>query len=295
VVIFFVLLLTQVPPQGEREVYKQGIELMRTQGPDAMINFFSRQLEEGAGDLSALFGLAWGYWLKGDLAIAKQACEFILTKDPEVNVAANCHYLLGYIAAQNREAVAVTHLTQALEFYQKSDNVQGIFLANNGLAFAEILNQDYEKATIHLIQSQALLDQVEANKGHYYELRSRVAFRSGEYDRALDYGRLSYREYEKLDDLKSMTNAKCSNGFFLMLLGRFKEAVEVMTEVDAIVEEQNYEYLSVYAAANWLYAYKCKGQDFQKLERYIKRWLEQNNDETLKYHLDFVLEKSCPQ
>jgi len=267
---------------------------MRTQGPDAMINFFTQKLEDGAGDLSALFGVAWGYWMKGDLALAKKACEFILTKDPEVNVTANCYYLLGYIAAQNREPEAVAHLTKALEFYQQSNNTQGIFLTNNGLAFAEVLNRNYNNATVYLARSEKLIPELDVNLGHYFELRSRVAFRRGSYAEALEYGGQSYHEYEKLNDLKSMTNAKCSNGFFLMLLGRFKEAVQVMAEVDKIIAEQNYEYLSVFAAANWLYAYKCKGQDFTKLLDYINRWLEQNNDETLKYHLDFVLETPCP-
>jgi tetratricopeptide (TPR) repeat protein len=168
------------------------------------------------------------------------------------------------------------------------------------MAFIQIRLKNHEEAERLLDQGVGFVHQFEeqtgkhANLGFYHELRSRLAFKKGRYQEALEASLASIEEYELDGDAFRATQAKSGAAYFMILTGRVEEGLTLTKEVDDVIfRADGLEQLSFYNAINWLQGYRCKGKPYDDLEKQLKNRIASHKDQFLKEHLEFALKWDC--
>ena len=296
-IALFVLGITYVVTRTDREVYKEGKELLKTGTIEETIEHFDKHVTE-TGSPSSLFGIAWAEWIRGNFIEAETICNFILDEDlPEEKVRANCFYLRGLIySQQGRHEDSFQNFTRALEIYKQLGESKNLFNTFLGMAEMFINARDIENAENFLAEAQNIYPATGGKSlAYYYLLQTNLAFFRRDYQAALGNSWKAYEEYELEGNENGKTNALIYVSLYLMLTGELDKGLAKTLEVAERIKGSGDENKKFYNDVNFVLAYRCRGLDYADLEQGIRDCIERDDDQLLKENLEFALVWECNQ
>ena len=279
----------ELTPVEEPFNYDCGVQIIKEKGVEAGVKYFERHAAE-KNTLASLFGMAWAYWKDGAYEQSGKLCRYILAREPIPNLAANCHYLLGHLnfnAGMLDEAEL--SFQKALGIYEKVQSETDIRQTLMGLTVVHLAERNLAEAERVLAQIEVDSGQTQSPDGFIFEIRNRLAFARGEYNRALAFARQSEAAYATEGDRVSEIYAKGNVGFLLVIQGQVGEAMATLDEVDAFAKAYNDKKLSYYNGVSWILFYRLLGYEYLSLVPQVEAWIAAFNDQYLADHLNFAL------
>lgn len=275
-------------------VYSEGFRILTQDGPRAALEFYQRS-PRAKNDSMADFGKAWSKFSIGKLAEAEQDCyRLIQTPNLSPSVRGNAHYLLGHIQlSQIRLQEARANFLIAQSIYQSRGKATNLFQCALGLAEVEIEQGFLEEADEILENALDYEQETPLSLGHFYHLKTRIAFFREDYDIALEMSHLNLDEYQKHERKDGMVNALIDIGFYHLLLGSYHAGYSSTMQAHELILKTGIERQYYFNLANVLLFNKCNNHPIDSILTQIQdRVLEEGTSE-LQGLLDFVLEWEC--
>ena len=278
--------------------YEKGRKILLNQGASAAIEYFE-ELTITENDPKAMYYLGWSLYEDGNQEEAQVIARFLIDKEPGDRFMGHSYYLLGVIANEKADPIAIQHFEEAEVYYLRTTSFGSLYRTRCGMAAALIVQERFLEAQTHLnyaIRYRKKSKKPE-NTAYYHELLSRVFFGLGDYEAALEEANESHQVYEKLGDSVAATYTQSSIAFFEILTGRAEAGIERTKKIDDIIYsvEDEYKKLSFYNGLNWIIALRCSGKDYTDFEHGLRDKIADSGDQLLKKHLDFALTWNCGQ
>jgi len=201
------------------------------------------------------------------------------------------HYLLGHIKLSTGEFEAgMEHLRTAKALYDQSGNEAGSFQATLGLAKGALGLKDFENAAYYLNLADQL--QGDSNLGHFYHLKSQLAFFQHDYETGLEFSLEGIEAYQANNS--QLCRAYSDAGFFSALLGKVAEADKFTFQAEEIAFKQNDESAYFHNMINKVMINQCRSISNDQLVISIENWAKTNQNTGLKDLLNFSVKWQCP-
>jgi len=297
---FLLTALLSLTIQQELSSYEVGIQILKEQGISKGLDYFREQAIT-KDDATSLFYLGWSLYRDGSIGDAEEIANFILANsENESSLSGSCYYLVGLIASSRGEIKeAKRFINKSLGTFKKHKKHKSEFNALCMMAYLSVNNKYFSEAVEYIRLAEKLKEThakgQQWNMGYFWELRGRIAFGLGVYQEALDATLKSKEEYEKSGDLIRANHSLSGIAFFQLLTGQVHKGLANTQKVEDIIyeTEDDYKVLSYYNGVNWILANKCSEQPYQKLEKELRDYGVQNEDNLLLEHLEFALNWNC--
>jgi len=303
--VFFLVMFFPIHSscQTEKENFKKGLDILKSSGAEAAIDYFSNTVLE-TDSFSALYGLAWSLWSNGDIKQSEIVASFVLKNASTPKLQANCHYLMGFTKLhRGKNEMAEQHFQTASELYRQEGSKTNLFRALCGIATVRLNQKEFLQAEEILNDAENLFFQNDEHVGNpkipplgfFYQLKSNVYLGLTDYQKALSMAERSYSEFKANDDNYSAVQIRPTIGFLKILNGDIDGGIAETRRVDEIIYSTKSEYrvLSYYNALNWILIYRCSGEPFEDMVAEIKAYNQEEKDIRLMELLEFVLAWPC--
>ena len=277
-------------------LYRQGMDLNRTQGPREALEFFEKAFER-TGALEMMYGIAWFESVFGNYDRASNLCKYILAHEPKILLMARCYYSLGYIASENENfESSIDFFSQSLQIYTGLNSPENQFKCYLGLALSAINAGFSDEADKHLNLALNLSSHHQVGHdelAYLYHLKTRSAFNAGNYLGGVNFSKQCLDGYLLLGENFNSALAYLDYAYFLGLTGDIVACQEFTDRGEGILSRHG-EVFSVRVLTNRVLVNRCQGKDSEMISKKALDILADNP--TLYYEkklLEFTLTYEC--
>jgi tetratricopeptide (TPR) repeat protein len=228
---------------------------------------------------------AWQDFRSGDYHKATVVTDQLVNKNPSDDaLRGHVCYLKALLETKNDTETAISYLECAAAAYSNAD-----------------MKKDRDNAEIALIRLYLQEDQVadaerelalkeDRTSGQYYHLRSRLAYKEGDYLSALELGEKCYLAFGEEGDTARAAQALNNQGLYLILLGHFDEGFKTTLKAQEGITRHGDVDQYFYTLANLILFQRGKNQrQPDHLINMIRERLKKEPDKDLENLLEFSL------
>lgn len=205
----------------------------------------------------------------------------ILQQDPAANSdkLGNGYNALGVLAAkQSQYEQAQSYIEKGLSLIDTIKDKQQIILLNSNLALCCIYNEEIERGERLLKeQIQRVLSQdIPYNLTSLQLSLCRIYIESGQYDQALEYGKMALASAEEKNNLLSTAQSLYYIGYIHFITQHDPEALACLLQADSIAQQLELLDIQAYTAGHIAALYESMGE-YEQAYRYAVRQNRDNN------------------
>ena len=275
--------------------YPEGVRVFKEEGPIAAFHYFRGSESFKRRDPVVLFGKAWTKYAIGHFEEAEQDAYDLIKEPgtPEVTVG-NCFFLLAKIKTRT----GLYH--DARDHYQRSQNIfenlnRTANLYKNHIGVAELALESGDDAEAEYYIQLALETYKEAGMEPWdiHHLQAELAFRRGDYQRALEYSYRYYSGYKKAGNLGKTADALIDIGFYLLLTGQWEAGFQKTMEAQVLVNKAGDQDKFYFCMINLIMFRRCEGKSYAAIEEALINQIDEKRDQSLQKLLGFALSFPC--
>lgn len=264
---------------------RQGMDILRSDGPQAALSFFQNHGET----YDHMFGTAWAAYRNGDYRQAEELSHKIM-QSPALNDRARANYLLGdMMTIRGEYDKAHEYLLTALALYETTGKAYSQYRTYLFLAKLYVTQKQSENAVYYL--NLAELTRPSAKDHYPLYLKSQVAFLKNDYEGALATAK------QRVSLVKGNTSQLGGIygdiGFYSGLIGNLDDCLKFTMKAQNIAQEIDSQKMTMYNNINMCLFLKCSLKDYEYLRDTVLNYSQRHGDAKLAEYMYFVDKFAC--
>lgn len=273
---------------------QEGYRILVEQGPKAAVQYFSQAKENSAfkNDVSIWYGYAWSNFRDGRYGVAEDYCQRILGNNPNERRRADVYFLLGYIHLDmGRHFMANLRFKDAFELYSRVENCEpNMHRAELGLARVYLDAGNFVEAGNALDRAARYSGKLKS-LAEYHAIRTRLAFKLGDYKLALKLARLALTDAKANEIYQA--NAYINISRYSILLGDYESGQKYFQMAQRLVVKNALDEQAPLNLMNMILLNRCTGEPYDVLVDQVEAHIHKKHDNDFQSLYELVLNWEC--